>query len=134
LHYFSSLPPLPIIPIKTNSSAAFLYVLGILSKPIQQHPSIIPKPLQNINHPSNASSLDSLTNSQIIPKAQISKHIIIIAVATTQMGANQSDISNIGTAKGEGYRILSVKPNSPLDTKIDIFFDFIIDATVSKQP
>ncbi len=30
------------------------------------------------------------------------------------MGGNQSEISNIGTLKGQGYRILSVKPNSPL--------------------
>lgn len=48
------------------------------------------------------------------------------------MGGNQSDISNIGTAKGEGYRILSVRPNSPLDTRVDPFFDFIIDATSLK--
>lgn len=48
------------------------------------------------------------------------------------MGGNQSDISNIGTVKGEGYRILSVRANSPLENQVDIFFDFIIDATPSK--
>lgn len=30
------------------------------------------------------------------------------------MGGNQSEISNIGTNKGEGYRIMNVRPNSPL--------------------
>jgi hypothetical protein len=50
------------------------------------------------------------------------------------MGGNQSDISSIGTAKGEGYRILDVRSNSPLDGQVDIFFDFIIDIIPSKQP
>ena len=50
------------------------------------------------------------------------------------MGGNQSEISNIGIAKGEGYRILNVRPNSPLDSHVDIFFDFIIDAIPLKQP
>lgn len=48
------------------------------------------------------------------------------------MGGNQSEISSIGTAKGEGYRIISVKLNSPLDGQVDPFFDFIIDAIPTK--
>jgi hypothetical protein len=50
------------------------------------------------------------------------------------MGTSQSDVSAIGTAKGEGYRIISLRNNSPLDGKIDIFFDFIIDAISEKEP
>lgn len=50
------------------------------------------------------------------------------------MGGNQSEISSIGTEKGEGYRILSVRPNSPLETQVDVFFDFIIDVISEKQP
>lgn len=44
------------------------------------------------------------------------------------MGSGQSDMSLIGTQRGEGYRIMKVKPNSPLDKKVDVLFDFIIDA------
>ena len=29
--------------------------------------------------------------------------------------------------KGEGLRILSIKLNSPFDSKVEPFFDFIID-------
>ena len=50
------------------------------------------------------------------------------------MGGSQSDISNIGTNKGEGYRIINVRPNSPLQKHVDLFFDFIIDAAPLKQP
>lgn len=50
------------------------------------------------------------------------------------MGGTQSDVSNIEIAKGEGYRILSVRPNSPLDSHVDIYFDFIIDVIPQKQP
>lgn len=51
----------------------------------------------------------------------------IILIQLILMGGGQSDISLIGIKKGEGYRIMKVKPNSPLDGKIDVFFDFIID-------
>jgi hypothetical protein len=50
------------------------------------------------------------------------------------MGGNQSDISGIGTMKGEGYRIVDVVPNSPLSNKVDLFFDFIVDAIPAKKP
>lgn len=50
------------------------------------------------------------------------------------MGGNQSEVSSIGTDKGEGYRILGVRPNSPLETQVDVFFDFIIDVISEKQP
>jgi len=50
------------------------------------------------------------------------------------MGNGQSDMSLIGTKRGEGYRIMNVKPNSPLDKKVDVFFDFIIDAVPEREP
>lgn len=50
------------------------------------------------------------------------------------MGNNQSDFSGIGTIAGEGYRIIDVKPNSPLQNKVDVFFDFIIDAIPERKP
>ena len=50
------------------------------------------------------------------------------------MGGNQSEPSNIGLAKGLGYRILAIEAGSPAANKLDDFFDFIIDVISSKEP
>ena len=42
------------------------------------------------------------------------------------MGGNQTT-SEYGLNAGEGFRIISVKKNSPLDGRVDVFFDFITD-------
>lgn len=56
------------------------------------------------------------------------KKYLFYNIGLIAMGNGQSEMSLIGTKKGEGYRIMNVKPNSPLDKKVDVFFDFIIDA------
>lgn len=33
----------------------------------------------------------------------------------------------MGNSTLKGYRILDVKPNSPFDTKVEPYFDFIVD-------
>lgn len=50
------------------------------------------------------------------------------------MGGNQSEPSNIGMPKGSGYRVLALEAGSPVDKKLDIFFDFIIDAIPNREP
>jgi hypothetical protein len=44
------------------------------------------------------------------------------------MGTGQSEVSLIGLAKGDGLRVLEVRGDSPLEGKLEPFFDFIIDA------
>lgn len=50
------------------------------------------------------------------------------------MGTGQSEVSLIGLAKGDGLRVLEVRGDSPLEGKLEPFFDFIIDAEACTEP
>ena len=45
------------------------------------------------------------------------------------MGSKESSLKH-----NSGYRILEIKPNSPLENHLEPFFDFIVDLLTEQTP